>query len=702
MNSTTTQEVNAALGARNHLQNHWPAVTELPAGDMAGFWQSAAEAGWTSLDASGFDTIISIARELGRAACPFPIADSWIAGQLLDRDEEIRSGELRAAVAPSSSLQLNKVAFLEAGEALTHVLFLPAAGGTAELRPVKSIEITPGIALPAWSEATVGEPVARVEVGPETVQRIHNRLRLVLAARAMGAAERSHEWAVEHAKQRVQFGKPIGSFQAVQHRTANCAIEIALFEQLTGAALQLQATDEPSWQLSAELAVAHAVDAAPFVQLEAHHTLAAQGYFEQHEAPWLFRRVHADISRIGLFPRAAGTVADELLETGVRLPRLELGKHAEAFRGELREMFERIIPGGGRGRLAESDPEVIQEFVDAGLVGMGWPAAFGGRGASVEEAMVMSEEVGYNRIPVGFALGGADIIGEAIIRFGTPQQQADFLPTIRRGDLRFYLGYSEPDVGSDLASLKTTAVLDGEEWVINGTKKWGTAGRAEYVWLAARTDPDATPRHAGISVFLFPTDTPGWSIENITALTGEQHAITHFDNVRVPASALIGKVNEGWKVITQALAAERVSMAGLGAGTRRLFDDLLDLLSTDRPELAGGRGSAVRAELTRLATRLQGARVLTNASARANAAGGGARLEAPMAKIVGSSATEEFGEFALKLLGPGAALSDGSDGAINRGRFEYGLRISIMNTVGGGTNDIQRNLISRALGLPKG
>jgi alkylation response protein AidB-like acyl-CoA dehydrogenase len=519
----------------------------------------------------------------------------------------------------------------------------------------------------------------------------------------MAAAERTHRLAIEHAKTRVQFGHAIGSYQAVQHRTVNCAIEIALSSALVDDAVRLDGRGDPTAGLALEMAVEHALDRASWVQFEAHHTLAASGFFDRYPAPWLFRRVHSDLARIPVFVRQDGTVADEMIARGVHFPNADLGEAAEAFRERLRADFDRWQPTIASGRQGEVLPEALQGVVDQGLVTLGWPEQYGGSGASIEERAVLAEEVGYKRLKVGSAFGAATLLGNSIIAFGTEEQKAKYLPLIAEGRLHFYLGYSEPEAGSDLASLQLSAVRDGDEWVLNGTKRWGQAQHADWGWIAARTDPDAKPRHAGISVFLVPLrGLRGFRIEEITSLAGETHAFSHFEDVRVPADALIGELNGGWKVISAALAEERITMAGIASGTRGLLDVLMTEL--DERGAVPPHGGTGRARLGRVATRLQGARVLTNRSLVAQASGvgrGAALLEAPLAKIVGGEATEEFSKLAVDLLGPDALLDGAAEGSIADGHFDYALRISLIGTVGGGTGDIQRNLIARALGLPR-
>jgi alkylation response protein AidB-like acyl-CoA dehydrogenase len=700
-----TDMVDRVLGAQ------WPrarAAGEDPDfSSLRALWATAARQGWTQLASDGaVDAVVAAMSRLGRVACPLPLMDVYVAVRLLPRESpvvaDIITGTVRpvAACTPSDT---SRVRFAEAGPAATHVLLI-LDGGEALLRPIAEAVTTPGLARPMWSDVALGgEVTARVTVGAAAVEEAKLLLRVGLAARAVGAAERTVEHSIAHAKERVAFGKPIGSFQAVSHRAVNGASDMTACRHLLHEAVRACRSGRPGWQLTAALAVEFAGPAAVNAQFGAQHTLAAMGYFEEHDAPWLCRRVNADVSKIDGLPLAAGDVADVLIETGEGLPALELGDAAERFREEIQQF---LAPFRRDAAVVHFDERyhagLTSEAAKRGYLTMAWPAAAGGTGASVEEQMVIGEELSYQRLPL-MAKSAADMLGTAIIRHGTPEQQARYLPLIASGDFPFYLGYSEPEVGSDLASLRTRAVRDGDHWIVNGRKMWGTgAHRAKWVWLAARTDPDATPRHAGITVFLTRTDRPGFEQQQHTALSGEVSCSTFFDDFRIPDTDRIGEINGGWRVITEALATERVLMANIAATVLRLMDDMLAEIREDPQGTVGGRGSAKRRLISELAARLQAARVLVNASVRATAAaGGGTRLEAPMAKIIASQLLEDFGEAALRIFGPSAALGEGVPGVPGRGAFEYNLRLSIMQVVGGGSIDIQRNLVGRALGLPR-
>jgi alkylation response protein AidB-like acyl-CoA dehydrogenase len=670
----------------------WGGAAGAAAADLDGLWAAGAAQGWFALgqdDALG--AVLTALRELGRAACPLPLMDAFVAVRVLGEDEKaaarIAAGELRVLVAPDEGTGMAR--YLDGGTLATHVLTLPAAGGSASLRPVTGRRELPGLAVPPWTTADLGPAEAQVTVTAADIADALVLLRLGLAARALAAAERSHEMAIEHAKNRRQFGKAIGSFGAVQQRAASCQIDVSAATLLVGRAADAYAAGLDDWALQARIAAEYIGLTARRVQLGAHHTLAAIGYFAEHEAPWLFRRVHADVTRLRALPVTA--VADTLLETGAALPAFDFGAAGESFRGELREFLA----------ATPSDPAVlVPAMASRGWFGFGWPAAHGGRDASLAEQVVLYEECMYARAPVTIQLASVMLLGNSILRHGTAAQRDAFLPLIRDGKLHFCLGYSEPEAGSDLASLRTKAERDGDGWVVNGQKLWTTGGHlASHVWLATRTDPDATPPHAGITVFLVPMDTPGITVQQHTALSGEISCTVFYDDVRVPDTARVGEVNGGWKVITDALAGERVVMGGIAASLLRQLDDLLTVVRADPDAWLGPRGSAARTRLGELAVTLQANRALVAAAIGATAAGGGARLEAPMAGVLGGELAEEFGEAMLDILGPVAALS-GTE-APGAGAFEYGLRLSIMYVVGGGTNDIQRGLIARGLGLPR-
>ena len=391
------------------------------------------------------------------------------------------------------------------------------------------------------------------------------------------------------------------------------------------------------------------------------------------------------------------------------LPAFDLDPAVSAFRREVREWLavhwhgEREAmhnrrPFKDRGH----DPEFSRLVGQKGWIGLGWPKEFGGQARSPAEQLAFVEEMEYAHAPRGYIVAET-IVGPALMRHGTPEQKARYLPAILRGEMSFALGYSEPEAGSDLAGLRTRAVRDGDDWVINGQKLWSTGGdKAEHVWLAVRTDPDAKPKHAGISVFMLPLRQSGITIRPSIAMYGKTFSATFYENVRVPASAMVGAVNNGWKVITDALAAERVMIGGSVAMLRRALDHLTEYVK--RAEV-GGRAlrenAVIRDRLGALAAEIEVARQFAMRNARLVGAGHTPLYEAAMTKLFAGELQERLGEAALDILGSGGLLSEDAPSA-PLGEMEQVLRHSIMGVIGGGTAEIQRNIIAiRGLGLPR-
>lgn len=646
-------------------------------------------------DEAALDALVVVAVELGRRGCPVPLADGYVVRRLLgaERAEGVRA-VLHVGTETGSSAR-----HVEAAVGAGHVAWLDPEARSLRLRPVESVAATPGLPRPAWSAVTVGD-ASPDDISPADVDEALHVLRLATAARALGACSAAAEAGADHVKVRAQFGTTVGAFQAVAHRVVDGAIDVAAGDALVQDAVRRRLDEDPAWFLAAQLAVAHVLEVAPRVQFAAHLTLGAVGYFEEHRAPWLFRRVHADLARLRVLADHSTGIAERIIDGGEGLPGLRFGPEAEKARREVRELVRAAFSDG----LDPSGPELATRLADHGWIAPALPVEFGGLDGSAELHLAIDEELAYWGVAI-HPRTCAGMLGPSIDRHGTDEQRRTFLPLIARGQLPFYLAYSEPEAGSDLAHLRTTAVRDGDDWVVNGQKLWGTgAYRADWGWLAARTDPTAEA-HAGISIFLFPTNTPGWSLQDHTALSGERSCTTYFDDVRIPDENRIGPLHGGWSVLTEALAHERVVIAGGTGRLLRLFDELVALLREDPEASLGPMGSSRRATLARLATHLQAARVLgARASASAVSApappGRGSTADAPMAKIIASEFEEEFGVESLSLLGPDALVEGGvpvSDGW----SFENALRYSIMAVVSGGTNDIQRNIIARALGLPR-
>ena len=334
----------------------------------------------------------------------------------------------------------------------------------------------------------------------------------------------------------------------------------------------------------------------------------------------------------------------------------------------------------------------------AGLLGVAWPVEYGGSGLTALEQYIFGEEARRVHAPLPFVT--LNTVGPTLIQYGTEEQKTKYLPAILKGDIDFAIGYSEPGAGSDLASLRTAAVRDGDEFVINGSKMFTSGAEfADYIWLAARTDPEAK-KHKGITVFIVPTDSPGFSWKPLRTMPGVSTYYTFYDDVRVPESAIVLGENEGWKLVTNQLNLERAALGNLGA-LEPLFSKTLDWAKStplddgmviDQPWV---QQALARVEAQVAAYRLLNLRV--NASMSSGALGMG---EASAAKVFGTELTQQVARELLDVVGQ-AGVRKGSAAPL-KGELESAYRFAVINTFGGGANELQRDIIAMAgLGMPR-
>jgi alkylation response protein AidB-like acyl-CoA dehydrogenase len=289
-----------------------------------------------------------------------------------------------------------------------------------------------------------------------------------------------------------------------------------------------------------------------------------------------------------------------------------------------------------------------------------------------------------------------------LIQFGTAEQKA-LLPGILRGELQFGVGYTEPGAGTDLASLQTRAVRDGDDWVINGQKIFTThAHDADYIWLAARTDPEA-PKHKGISIILVPTSAPGFSVTPIRTLGGERTNATYYQDVRVPVSSTVGPVHGGWSLITAQLNHERVTLATPGVADRALDEVWLWAAKAQTPD---GRRVLdepwVQLNLARCYAKLEALKLLNWKSAWSLETGDPHPAAASAVKVMGSEFFIECYRLLLEITGLAGTVVAGEAGCLFGGFLEQAYRGATTLTFGGGVNEIQRDIIAMAaLGLPR-
>lgn len=705
----------------------WRALVDL---GVAGLGRDPSE--------GGVREIVLVAEELGRAASLAPILATAIANLLLGpRAAEAKigtllqqihtgqaivthsfgdcdSGRVVGKVSVSGGQAHGTVQFIEAADIATHLLVFVGDGPQLAIVPLtpdtSTVQATRAMGADGLAQITLDGAAA--ELAPlqaSDVSAMLNVSRLALAARTYGGARHVFDLAVDYAKERQQFGRHIGSFQALQHKLVNNLMALEGVRLSVDYAAECHDFGHPQWRLYAAAAFASAGATLRQVALENHHAFGAIGYAEDHTAPRHFKRAHVDLIRHGGYQAARAELADFYLDdTQRRVPELDLGPSGNAFREEVRRWLEETWPASRAEAFydrpydeREYDPDFPRQLGAKGWIGLNWPKSVGGQERRPLELIGFIEVLEQYQAP----RAGAPIHGNMLIMRGAPEQQAERLPAILKGEAIYGMGLSEPNAGSDLASLKTRAERDGDDWLINGQKIWCTTFYGDYLLVAARTDPDAEPQHAGISAFIVQTDAPGLTIRPTGTMYDGRFANLYFDDVRVPAKDMIGPVNGGWDVITSALITERGYYGGqMACQLVRQFELLCDVLRTAVD--AEGRPlrlqPLVRDKIGDLIAQIEVGRRLMLSCARSAESGVTPIQDAAISKVYTGELMERFGEAALDLLGLEAALSFGARGALLRGQLEQKLRFSLMWVISLGTNEIQRSIIAKsALGLPR-
>jgi len=373
----------------------------------------------------------------------------------------------------------------------------------------------------------------------------------------------------------------------------------------------------------------------------------------------------------------------------------------QALRDELRAYFARVVTPEYQAELAESEGggplymKAVRQLGADGWLGLGWPKEYGGQGRTPVEQFIFFDEA--SRAGVMLPMLTINAVAPAIMEHGTPAQKAKYLPAILRGEAHFAIGYTEPSSGTDLASLRTRAVRDGDHWVINGSKLFTSQAEfADYIWLAARTDPDA-PKHKGISMFIVPTSAPGYKITPIWTMGNVRTNATYYEDVRIPASDLVGQENGGWWLITTQLNHERIALSAVGF-VDRIYQDVLAWAR----ETGVIQRPWVQTHLARVLAKLEVLKLLNWQQAWSMARGTLNFAEASAVKVFGSEAYVEIYQLLLEVMGEAGTLRAGSPDAVVKGRVERMYRTTLILTFGGGTNEVQRDIIAMAgLGMPR-
>lgn len=496
-------------------------------------------------------------------------------------------------------------------------------------------------------------------------------------------------------KEREQFGRKLAEFQAVATQIADVYITSRLLDL---------AADNAVWRLAHGLPASDDVAVAahwlttqgPDAMSTCHHLHGGMGVDEtyplHHFSSWLTDLDH-------LLGGPAGTLPQVRVE-GPETKNLELSRAQRDLKAELRDYFTDLVPREAhremmRERHGAAYEALIRQLGTDGWLGVGWPTEYGGKGLGEVEQTIFANEA--QRADVHLPAVTLQTVGPTLQRYGTQKQKDLFLSRILEGDVHFAIGYSEPDAGTDLASLRTTARRDGDHYVVNGQKIFTTGGhQADYVWLAVRTDPDA-PKHKGISILIVDTSDPGYSWTPIITVDGAHHTnATYFNDVRVPVDMLVGEENQGWKLITTQLNHERV-MLGPAGRIEGLRDRVVQW--ADR---AGVLGSAdVQATLGEVTTLFRVNELLNWSVARAAAEGAIDVADASASKVFASEWIRSVGRMLAEIL---ARHGDPAEPETREllAYLDAQAKRNVVLSFGGGVNEVQRELIAMfGLKLPR-
>ena len=381
----------------------------------------------------------------------------------------------------------------------------------------------------------------------------------------------------------------------------------------------------------------------------------------------------------------------------------------EELRRELRSYFTTLMTPERREALSSTQGEygtgnvyreTVAQMGHDGWLTLSWPTEYGGQARSAMDQLIFTDEAAIAGAPVPFLT--INSVAPTIMAFGTEEQKSFFLPRIAAGELHFAIGYSEPGAGTDLASLRTTAVRDGDDYVINGQKMWTSLiAYADYVWLAARTNQEA-PRHRGISMLIVPTSADGFSWTPVHTMAGPDTSATYYSDVRVPVSNLVGEENAGWKLVTNQLNHERVAL--VSAQPIYVALDEVREWAQHTKDTHGNRiidSQWVQLNLARVLAKAEVLKLYNWELASAKDAAP-SPADASAAKVFGTELACEAYRLLMEVLGTAATVRQDSPGALLRGRVERMHRAALILTFGGGTNEVQRDIISMvALGLPR-
>lgn len=687
------------------------------------------------MDASMADLTV-VAEAAGAALAPAPLVEAMVAARLLARVAP--ESDWLAGVVNERRLVTFCPRLIAADERLARMVPGAAVADAAVLQHGSDLVVVP---LPERDRPSSPPnlphaPLADVDLSSERTvlaagehaqaafAAAMDEWRVLTASWLAGLGRSALSLGVDYARERVQFGVPIGSFQAVQHRLADAAT--ALNAAALVAAKAAWAIDHHHGVAprTAVMALASAGPAAEEAAGAALHFHGGYGFMEEYDIQLYFRRAKAARLVLGdpgaelqlladrLFPdgHVPATIHADLGAVDPAEPRtgpeLRLTTEEHAFRQQV------------HGFLAEhGTSEVIEEayrtgtmhawglhrqMAAEGWISAGWPKSVGGGGRSPLEMNALSEEMYLSGLPVD-GMGIVTIVAHTLLLEGTDWQRDTIVPELLSGEKIVCLGYSEPEAGSDVAACTTRAVRDGDGWIINGQKMFTTlAHEASYVFLLTRTSGEGS-KHRGLTMFVVPLDSPGIEITPVATMGGERTNITFYTDVRVDDRYRVGEVGAGWKVLMTALVFER---NGSWYGELvRMLDHAVHWAAQStgpdgRPQLANPRN---RERLARIALGAEAANLLSWRSAWLQSTGVLPTVEGSMAKLFVTEQYRQAADELMDMLGVEALRRHEASGAAADGWIEHTYRHCQVTTIYGGSSEVQRNIIAqRGLGLPRG
>ena len=651
-----------------------PAVVraaEEDGGFAAGLWAKLVELGVPAMASeAGLVELGVIAREAGRRLAPIPVVEAAVARRLAARLGLEAPDLSTVAVGPLVAYGAVAGLILAGADGDGDGGVLAFAGPAA---PVADL----GDAALARLPLGAGRPV-----GPRAAwERAVDEWRILTAAALTGLGEEALRLGVDYATSRIQFGAPIGSYQAIQQLLAGVATDLAgaslLAHEAAAEADREVDRDGGRTRELAAMALWRAAAAAQAAALASLHVHGGYGFMLEYDIQLYFRRAKAWPLVAGDPRRMAQVVAAERRRAGESRPT------RSPWRDEVRAFVAQHVSPEMVARAHESGT-IHSWDLHRALAERGW--LFGNRPA--EEMAVLLDEMGRAGAPMDGWLT-TDLVARTLEITGNAWQREDVLPRILAGEILVCLGYSEPDSGSDVAAAKTRALRDGDVWVISGQKMFTTmAQESAYVFLLARTNT-AVAKHRGLTMFLVPTDAPGVEIRPIHTLGGERTNVTFYNEVRVGDDARVGEVDGGWEVMLVALAFERQAPAW--ADCWRLLHAAEDW-AAGRPDVEADPIATER--LAFAATEVEVGRLLRDRLIAETAGGRLPVVEGSMAKLFTSEALQRMSADLLDLVGPDALLG---------GPVADAFRHAPVTTIYAGTSEIQRSIIAeRGLGLPRG